>query len=220
MWNKRWQIPRSITEQFRSTENVLNLPNCLTIFRILLVPLVGILLAFENNLMEGDWTFRLTPGRVAALVVVMAGVSDLLDGYYARKWRIESLLGKFLDPLADKLFLLVGLIMLMDLQRVPAWLVILLLCRELLITGLRAVAVGEGIVIAAGTQGKWKQVLQMVGIGFIMWFGEVFGIKAFPLGLVILYAALVISLVSGYIYLSDFLIALNKKRKVPVSNQA
>jgi CDP-diacylglycerol---glycerol-3-phosphate 3-phosphatidyltransferase len=204
-----------ITRHLRSQHNLLNLPNCLTIARILLIPVMAVLLEIdaEQPPFELDRMFRYSPGRLAALVVILAGITDLLDGYFARKWQIESLLGKFLDPVADKIFLLVGLVMLMKLERVPAWLVILLLSREFLITGLRGVAVGEGLVIAAGQAGKWKLTFQLTGLGFLMWYGSAFGVSAYKVGIWILYVALGISLVSGYSYLSDFLTALSKKQK-------
>jgi CDP-diacylglycerol--glycerol-3-phosphate 3-phosphatidyltransferase len=156
---------------------------------------------------EKDWMFRYSPGRMAALVVALAGITDLLDGYIARKLKIESLFGKFLDPVVDKVFLLVGLILLMKLGRVNAYLVMILLSREFLITALRAVAMGEGIVIAAGQSGKFKLIFQMVGLGFLMWHGNLFGFSAHLVGLAILWIALFLSLYSGYYYLSDFLSA-------------
>ncbi len=121
------------------------------------------------------------------------------------------MLGKFLDPVADKLFLLVSLIMLMKLGRVEAWLVIVLLSREFLITALRAVAAGEGLVIAAGQSGKVKLTFQMIGLGFLMWYGTAFGLPAVVVGTWILYIALFTSLLSGYHYLRDFLTARKLK---------
>jgi len=207
-WEKQFR------EQFRSRRNILNLPNCLTLFRIALIPLLAVLLSGDADqpVFDKDFMFRYSNGRVAAFVVIIAGITDLLDGYIARMWKIESLFGKFLDPVADKLFLMVGLVMLMNLGRVEAWLVIVLLSRELLITGLRGVAAGEGIIIAAGSTGKWKHTLQLIGLGFLMWYGSAFGFRAYEIGTVILYAALFISLVSGYRYLSGFFVALREKR--------
>ncbi len=191
-----------------------NLPNLLTILRIALIPALALLLGFDSEQppFDQDWMFRYSPGRVAAVVLTLMGITDLLDGYLARKWKIESLMGKFLDPLADKLVLMVGLIMLLDLERVSAWLVIVLLSRELLITGLRGIAVGEGLVIPAGQAGKFKLILQMVGMGFLMWYGSAFGYPAVKVGTFILYVALLISVVSGLQYLSDFYVALKGRR--------
>lgn len=200
-------------KNLRSADNILNLPNLLTIARMILIPFMGLLLDYDSDQppFEMDWMFRYSPGRVAAIVVLIAGITDLLDGYYARKWNIESLLGKFLDPVADKLLLLVGLVMLLKLGRLDAWIVMLLLSREFLVTGLRTVAIAEGIVISAGQGGKWKLTFQMVGLGFMMWYGSIFGFPAIEMGRWILYIALGISLFSGYQYLSDFFIARSAK---------
>jgi CDP-diacylglycerol--glycerol-3-phosphate 3-phosphatidyltransferase len=205
----------SFLKQFKSQTNILNLPNCLTIFRIVLIPFMALLLDADTEQLpfSVDTMFRFSPGRLAAMVVVLAGITDLLDGYYARKWNIESLLGKFLDPVADKLFLLVSLVMLMKLGRVDAWLVIILLSREFLITALRAIAAGEGLIIAAGQSGKVKLTFQMVGLGFLMWYGTAFGLPAVRVGTWILYVALFTSLLSGYHYLRDFLEARKGGRK-------
>ncbi len=207
-------MPMDFDAQFRSRKNLLNLPNCLSLFRIALIPLVAVFLAYDTDqpLFKFDFTFRYSPGRMAALIVAIAGITDLLDGYYARKWGIVSVLGKFLDPVADKLFLMVVLIMLLQLDRVEEWLVLALLSREIFITGLRSVAVGEGIIIDADRFGKIKLVFQLVGIGLLSWYGPVFGLNAFEIGTWILYAALVISLVSGVRYCISFVHALQEKR--------
>ena len=204
----------SLFKQLKSQSNILNLPNCLTILRLILIPFLAAFLAYDGDQppFDQDWMFRFSPGRMASLVVAIAGATDLLDGYFARLWNIESLLGKFLDPVADKLLLLVGLVMLMKLERVEPWLVIALLSREFLITALRGVAAAEGLIISAGTSGKWKLTFQLFGLGFLMWYGNAFGLPAYKVGTFILYVALFISLLSGYFYLSDFFIALTQKR--------
>lgn len=200
--------------QFKSSTNILNLPNCLTILRLLLVPVIAVLLEFDSDQppFERDWMLRFSPGRIAGLVVAFAGFTDLMDGWLARRWNIESLLGKFLDPVADKVLLMVGLVMLMKLGRVESWLVILLLSREFLVTALRGVAVGEGLIISAGEAGKWKLTFQLIGLGFLMWYGNIFGFSAYFIGTWILYLALGISLFSGFQYLADFFVALGAKR--------
>lgn len=205
-----------LLKNLKSRDAILNLPNLLTLLRIALLPVMALLLDYdrEQPSFDHDFMLRFSPGRLAAVVVMAAGITDLLDGWLARLWHIESLLGKFLDPVADKLFLMVGLIMLMKLDRVEPWLVILLLSREFLITGLRGVAVGEGLVIAAGSFGKLKLTFQLIGLGLVMWYGSLFGMQAFVVGTYILYAALIISLYSGYSYLKDFFVALSTKRSV------
>jgi CDP-diacylglycerol---glycerol-3-phosphate 3-phosphatidyltransferase len=204
----------TFSRKLRSADFLFNLPNLLTLLRIALVPSLAFLLAFDSEQppFDRDWMFRYSPGRVAAVVLAFMGVTDLLDGWLARRWKMESLMGKFLDPLADKLVLLVSLVMLQELERVSAWLVILLLSRELLITGLRGIAVGEGLVIAAGSTGKFKLIFQMVGLGFLMWYGSAFGLSAVVVGTWILYIALFISLVSGAQYLADFFRAYQSSR--------
>lgn len=204
-----------VIKRLKRQDYVLNLPNLLTIARVILIPMMGFLLDYDSDQppFHLDWTFRYSPGRIAALVVLVAGITDILDGYFARRWNIESLLGKFLDPVADKLLLMVALVMLMKLGRVDAWLVIALLSREFLITGLRGVAAAEGIVIAAGTSGKWKLTFQMLGLGFLMWYGSIFGLQAFVWGTWILYLALAVSLFSGFSYLSDFFSARIEKER-------
>src|SRR5690606_34091593 len=101
---------------------------------------------------------------VAAALFTGAAVSDILDGWLARRMNLVSIIGKFADPLADKLIVTAALVMLAQMGRIEAWLVILLLSRELIVSGLRQIAVGEGLVIAAGQGGKWKTALQLSGI--------------------------------------------------------
>jgi CDP-diacylglycerol--glycerol-3-phosphate 3-phosphatidyltransferase len=101
---------------------------------------------------------------IAALIYAAAAITDLLDGYLARRLNIVSVLGKFLDPLADKLLVMASLIWMVPMGRIPEWAVVLLLGREIAITGLRSIASSEGVVIAAGESGKSKTALQMIGI--------------------------------------------------------
>src|SRR5579864_4260688 len=103
-------------------------------------------------------------GFWACMVFTTAAITDILDGYLARKLGVVSVLGKFLDPLADKLIVMAALVWLVSLRRVPAWVVVLLLAREISVTGLRSVAASEGVVISAGDEGKTKTALQMIGI--------------------------------------------------------
>ena len=94
----------------------------------------------------------------------MAAITDVVDGWLARRMGLVTVIGKFLDPLADKLIVLAAMVMLVRLGRFPAWVAILLLSREFVVTGLRQIAASEGMVIAAGQEGKWKTALQLVGI--------------------------------------------------------
>ncbi|XXF80646.1 CDP-diacylglycerol--glycerol-3-phosphate 3-phosphatidyltransferase [Myxococcaceae bacterium GXIMD 01537] len=131
-----------------------NLPNMLTLGRILLIPL------FVWFMYDADPFASL----MAAVVFAVASITDVVDGYLARKWNLITVVGKFMDPLADKLIAMAAMVMLVRLGRIAAWVVIVLLARELIVSGLRTIAASEGMVIAAGQEGKWKTSLQLVGI--------------------------------------------------------
>ncbi len=183
---------------------LMNLPNILTLARIAAVPVVVVLLMFESPV-NCFW---------ATIIFSLAAITDWLDGYLARKWHIETVLGKFLDPLADKLIVMGALIMLIPLDRVPAWAVFLILAREMLVTGLRSIASSEGIVIAASPLGKYKTIFQMVAIvGLLLhypyyWFFGVqfdFLYSSFHnVGMFFFYIAFVLTLWSGGDYLAKF----------------
>ena len=136
----------------------MNLPNKLSIIRVLCVPVITVLLYLGG---EGC--------RIAAGVVFILGsLTDLLDGHIARKYNLITDFGKFIDPVADKLLVLTTLVMLVRSGRMEAWVLTVILCRELMVDGLRMVAVGQGKVIAAGPLGKWKTTFQMVTITCIL----------------------------------------------------
>jgi CDP-diacylglycerol---glycerol-3-phosphate 3-phosphatidyltransferase len=135
-------------------QDSLNIPNFLTVVRILLIPVFVVLFITP------------TPDRslMAAVVFTVAAVTDLLDGYIARRTGQVTKLGKLLDPIADKLLVLSALILLVNIDRVSALVAILVIARELAVTGIRAIAAGEGLIIAAETTGKYKMALQVIAI--------------------------------------------------------
>ncbi len=135
-------------------QDSLNLPNLLTLTRILLIPVFVVLFVTPD------------PDRslMAAIVFVVAAVTDMLDGYLARRSGQVTKLGKLLDPIADKLLVLSALILLVNVDRVSALVAILIIARELGVTGIRAIAASEGFIIAAETTGKYKMALQVVAI--------------------------------------------------------
>ena len=135
-------------------QELVNLPNLITYVRVLVIP---VFLWFT-------WRGDPLSSFVAAALFTFAALSDVVDGWLARKMNLVSVVGKFMDPLADKLIVMAALVMLAQMGRIEAWLVILLLARELIVSGLRQMAVGEGLVIAAGQGGKWKTALQLSGI--------------------------------------------------------
>ena len=183
---------------------VMNLPNLLTLARIAAVPAVVVLLLFDSRA-AGMW---------AASLFGLAAATDFIDGWLARKWEVETVLGKFLDPLADKLIVMAALIMLIPLERVPAWAVFIILAREMVITGLRSIASSEGIVIAASDLGKYKTIYQMVAIPGLMlhydfyWFfgleWRIFQVNMHNFGIFFFYIAFALTLWSGFDYLQKF----------------
>jgi CDP-diacylglycerol--glycerol-3-phosphate 3-phosphatidyltransferase len=173
-----------------------NLPNFITLTRILLIPVFVVLFATP------------TPNRslTAALVFVVAAVTDLLDGYLARRNGQVTTLGKLLDPIADKLLVLSALILLVNIDRVSALVAILIIAREVAVTGVRAIAAGEGMVIAAETTGKYKMALQVVAIVMLI-LEDTFLSDLGNLhlaGIVTLYLSLVFGYVSGGQYVWSF----------------
>lgn len=175
-------------------EVISNLPNTLSLFRMACIPIVVICLYFQ-----GRWGSFL-----ATLFLGMAFITDILDGFYARKYGAVTVLGKFLDPLADKILVSSTLIMLMALDRIPAWVVILIVARELAITGLRSIAVSEGVVIQASSLGKYKTIFQSVATLGLCLHYEYLKIDFHVVGMLFLWVALILTLWSGWAYLRQF----------------
>lgn len=166
----------------------MNLPNKLSLLRMGLIPVVMALLLPVDPVCT----------RIAAVVYGIAAFTDFLDGYIARKQHIVTDFGKFIDPVADKLLNLSALIMLSHQGLLPAWAVVVILARELLVDGLRMVAVGQGRVIAAGKLGKIKTVSQIV---LILWLMLSLQPAAQPVSLALIAWVIVITLWSGADYL-------------------
>lgn len=178
-------------------------PNLLTLLRIFFVPVVVGLLFLH----EPKWDLA------AALVFAAASITDYFDGYLARAQKSETVYGKLMDPLADKFLVVSALIMLQYLGRIHPVVVILLICREMAITGLRALASAEGVVIAASRGAKWKTATQMVAIPCIMAGSSLFGLPLYRIGLVLLYISLGISLWSAQDYVVEFFRGIKEARK-------
>jgi len=155
-----------------------------------LIPLVVICLYFPGR----------TGSFLAALCFGLAAVTDLLDGFYARRYRVVTTLGKFLDPLADKLLVSATMIMLVTLNRIPAWVVMVIVARELAVTGLRSIAAVEGQVIEASALGKYKFIFQSVTLICLCLHYEYLQINFHVVGMVFLWVALVLTLWSGWTY--------------------
>ena len=189
---------------------ILTTPNLLTLVRIGTVPLLVVLLLFPGP----------GPSAAAAAVFFAASITDFLDGYIARNYGSGSTVGKFLDPLADKLVVTAALIMLSGIPRtprIPAWIVAVLVSREILVTGLRAVAAAEGRVIAAEELGKYKMVLQVMAVQGLLIHYTYFDIDFFAAGLFILWMALVLSIWSGVEYfLTGFRLLAAREQTQPI----
>lgn len=135
----------------------MNLPNKLTILRVIMIPFFVVLLLLEGGTNQ---TYR----YAADVVFILASLTDLLDGKIARKYNLVTNFGKFMDPLADKLLVCSALICLIELGQVPAWMIIVIISREFIISGFRLVASDNGVVIAASYWGKFKTVFQMLAV--------------------------------------------------------
>lgn len=193
-------------------QEFLNLPNYITMFRVLMIPL------FSYWIYEGD-PFD---SMLAALTFAAAATLDAVDGFLARKLNKVTTVGKFMDPLADKLMVMAALVLLVRLGRAPSWAVILLLAREFIVTGLRTIAAGEGLVIAASQGGKWKTGLQLAGlVGLIIHYAypvnfvfQVLPVDFHRAGLVMLYLSLIPSVTSAVGYFQAFLDEVTKRESL------
>ena len=172
----------------------MNIPNYLTVFRIILIPVFIVLMLIDVP--YGHY--------FAALVFVVAALTDSLDGYLARKWKQITKLGIILDPLADKLLVTSALVILVELGKIPGWITIIIIGREFAVTGLRSVKAEEGVIIPASKWGKWKTVTQ-IGAVLVVILEEVYlPYINLPLGLWAMYLATVITIISGAEYFYRF----------------
>ncbi|WP_073152676.1 CDP-diacylglycerol--glycerol-3-phosphate 3-phosphatidyltransferase [Seinonella peptonophila] len=181
----------------------MNLANKITLARIFLVPIIMIfllVLRFDiGQVHVGPVTLTVSE-IIATLVFIVAAVTDGLDGYIARRKKIVTNLGKFLDPLADKLLITAALISLVEMQRLEAWIAIVIISREFAVTGLRLIAVAEGHVIAASTWGKAKTITQIVAIISLMLNNIPFSTISFPFDWWATRVAVLLTIISGIDY--------------------
>ena len=192
---------RDAIEQIRATPQALakknvNLPNLLTAGRILLIPVFVLLFSSP------------TPTRTiaAACVFLLAALTDLLDGYVARRRAQVTPLGRLLDPIADKLLVVSGLILLVDVQRVAAPIAIALVAREVAVTGIRAIAASEGVLLSAESTGKYKMAAQVIAIVLLILEDATSFDRAMVhlVGVIFLFIALILAVLSGSQYLLTF----------------
>jgi CDP-diacylglycerol--glycerol-3-phosphate 3-phosphatidyltransferase len=169
---------------------IFNLPNTITLMRIGIVPFLFVLL--------------LSPGKfwsmVLAILFVAVSLTDLIDGYIARKYSLVTTIGKFLDPIADKLLVNTAMILMIPVGRVPAWIVAITIIRDLLVDWIRSASSSEGFIIQASLLGKQKTLAQNIAITALMIHYSIFSIDAHAVGMVILYIALGLTIISGVDY--------------------
>jgi CDP-diacylglycerol--glycerol-3-phosphate 3-phosphatidyltransferase len=188
-----------------------NVPNMLTVARILIIPFFVLLTYWADPYSS----------LLAAAIFALAAITDVVDGYLARRMNVVTVVGKFMDPLADKLIATAALVMMVRLGRIEAWVVILLLSREFIVSGLRTIAANEGMVIAAGAEGKVKNALQLVGIIALcvhyvhpldlVW--TTLSVSWNTVGRMLLYLSVAVSYWSMVIYFRNFLAMLAERSK-------
>jgi CDP-diacylglycerol--glycerol-3-phosphate 3-phosphatidyltransferase len=193
---------------------LINIANILTASRIVLVPAVLVLLwLIKPEANQMNWRhLQVSPpmGRdqlysiLAVIFFTVASLTDLLDGYLARKYKLVTNLGKLLDPLADKILVLGTMVFLVALNRLPGWMVVVVLSRELAVTSLRGVAGADGVVIAASKLGKYKTVFQDFALGFVMLYYPVHGANVYMIGMIFMMAAVILTIWSGIDYFWAF----------------
>ena len=177
----------------------MNLPNKLTILRVIMIPFFVLTLLYDGG---ENQTLR----YVAAAIFIIASLTDMLDGKIARKYNLVTNFGKFMDPLADKLLVCSALICLVELKELPAWMVIVIISREFIISGFRLVASDNGVVIAASYWGKFKTTFQMIAVILM-----IFNIPALKtVTFIMLAAAVVLTIVSLVDYVAKNVEVLTK----------
>jgi len=176
----------------------MTLPNKLSIIRIFLVPILVTLLLTKYCM------------PLALFIFLLAALTDWLDGYIARKSKQITTLGKLLDPMADKLLVCSALISLVEIALAPAWIVVVIVCREIAITGLRSVAASKGVVIAAAKLGKYKTISEILAVSFLILNNPY--LNKFFIGKILLWIAMALAVISGI----EYVIKFNKQIKLTI----
>lgn len=179
----------------------MNLANKITILRVFLIPIFIIMLYLD---IDNNHIY-------AAIIFAIASITDALDGYIARSQNLITNFGKFIDPLADKMLVSTALILLVELGKIPGWIVVIIIAREFTITGFRVLAASEGITIAASPWGKIKTITQIFAIILILLNNFPFNSLNVPIDNIMLYLSLIFTIISGFDYLNKNMRNLNLK---------
>ncbi|MGG0658003.1 CDP-diacylglycerol--glycerol-3-phosphate 3-phosphatidyltransferase [Rummeliibacillus pycnus] len=180
----------------------MNIPNRITVSRICLIPIFVLFMVLDFGWGDMSILGVTLPVEhfVGALIFIIASITDWIDGHYARKYNLVTNLGKFLDPLADKLLVSSAFILLVELGYAPAWVVIIIISREFAVTGLRLICAEQGEVVAANQLGKIKTWAQIVAIASLLLHNIFFEMWGIPFGTIMLYIALIFTIWSGIDY--------------------
>jgi len=173
---------------------VVNLPNAITMLRVTVIPALFLLLLSPDPELS----------LFIAILFILAALTDLLDGYVARRYGITTKIGKLLDPMADKIIVSAAMILLIPIGRIPAWIVAIMIIRDLVVDGIRSIASVSGRVIGASQLAKKKTLCQIVAVSALIIHYPLWGVDAHGVGMVILYLALVLSIVSAADYIQKF----------------
>ena len=174
---------------------IINLPNTITIVRLCIIPILFCLM------LSPDQTWSL----VIALLFIAAALTDLLDGYVARRYGIVTTMGKFLDPIADKLVINTAMVVMIPTGRIAAWIVAIIIIRDFFVDGVRSIAQSEGVIIQASYLGKQKTLCQVFAVSALMIHYPFMGADAHTVGTVLIFLALILSVCSGLDYFLNFL---------------
>jgi CDP-diacylglycerol--glycerol-3-phosphate 3-phosphatidyltransferase len=186
-WFDRLPIPEDKREMF-------NLPNTITMLRLGVIPILFALLFSPGPAMS----------LVIAVLFIIAALTDILDGYIARRFGIVTTMGKFLDPIADKLIVNTAMVLMIPIGRIPAWIVAVIIIRDFTVDGIRNIASSDGLIIDASPLGKRKMLCQIFAVSALMIHYPFLGADAHLVGMVILSIALVLSVASGIDYFLRF----------------
>ena len=177
-----------------SKHDTFNLPNTITLLRIGMVPFLFVLLSSPGEF----WSL------ILAILFIIASITDFFDGYFARKYNLITTMGKFLDPIADKLIVNTAMILMIPIGRIPAWIVAITIIRDLIVDVIRSIASSEGNYIQASPIGKQKTLAQNIAVTALLIHYSILGLDAHFVGMIILYVALLLTIYSGVDYFIKF----------------